>query len=476
VESPATESELLDRLTKHRTLGSAPRPELAWLVEHGEYRRLDAESIVAAKSGGRPEGTFIVLSGHASIWVDRGGGKHKVLEWRTGDVMGLLPYSRMGAPPGDTITDEPTEVLLIPSAEFPAMIRDCNEVTSILIHVMIDRARQFTSSDLHDEKMVSLGKLAAGLAHELNNPASAVARSAKQLTDRLIAAEMAARALGAANLSAAQRSMLDATRDSCLAIPTTSVRSPIEHAERENVIEDWLDAHDADSSIAEQLAETAITMEGLENLAQTLDKTTLNAALRWIATGCSVRGLALEIERAAFRISELVTAVKGFTYMDQATVPQPVDVGEGLLNTLAVLKSKARAKSVSVSVNIAENLPKIDGFGGELNQVWVNLIDNAIDAVAESGHVEVSAMCEGQTVVVSVVDDGPGIPEEVRRRIFDPFFTTKPVGQGTGLGLDITRRLVRRHNGDIELETKPGRTEFRVSLPLAAIKPPTALS
>jgi signal transduction histidine kinase len=413
---------------------------------------------------------FIVLSGHAALWADRGGGRHKVIEWRGGDVMGLLPYSRMGAPPGDSITEERTELLLIRSADFPAMIRDCHEVTSNLIHVMLDRARQFTFSDLHDEKMVSLGKLAAGLAHELNNPASAVARSAKQLTSRLIAAEMAARSLGAARLDDAQLATLDATRESCLAIPATAVRSPIEQADREDTIADWLEAHRANPSIAEQLAETGVTMKALDDLAQALEGETLDAALRWIATGCSVRSLALEIERAAYRISDLVTAVKGFTYMDQATTPQPVDVGEGLLNTLAVLKAKARSKSVGVVVNIEEKLPRIDGFGGELNQVWANLIDNAIDAVAESGHVEVTATHEGQSVVVRIIDDGPGIPQEIRDRIFDPFFTTKPIGAGTGLGLDITRRLIRRHDGVIDIESQPGRTAFTVSLPAASVK------
>ena len=160
-------------------------------------------------------------------------------------------------------------------------------------------------------------------------------------------------------------------------------------------------------------------------------------------------------------------AVKGFTHMDQATVAEPVDLIQGLSNTVAVLKSKARAKSVAVVVRVEPGLPRVRGFAAELNQIWANLIDNALDAVPDSGRVEVLANREGGRVTVRVVDNGIGIPAPIRGRIFDPFFTTKPVGQGTGLGLDIVRRLVRHNDGEISVESQPGRTEFRVVLPLA---------
>ena len=166
------------------------------------------------------------------------------------------------------------------------------------------------------------------------------------------------------------------------------------------------------------------------------------------------------------RISSLVTAVKGFTHMDQANVADAVDVGSSLVCTVAVLKSKAQEKSVAVTLEQEAELPKVRGFAGELNQVWGNLIDNALDAAVKGGRVEVLAMREGQNVVVRIRDDGPGVPAEIRDRIFDPFFTTKPMGQGTGLGLDIARRLVRHNDGAIDFESQPGRTEFRVTLPL----------
>ena len=463
-----TATDLVDRLAAHKTLGAAPREELAWLASHGSLRQLQVGDVLTSK-GARVEGLFVVLSGRIAILVDRGAGMHKIMEWREGDVTGLLPYSRLVTPPGDTIAQEPSTVLAVHRDLLPAMIRDCYAITSILVHTMVDRARVFTSSDLHDEKMVSLGKLSAGLAHELNNPASAIERSAVLLEDRLDDTERATRALGASRLSDAQLAAVDAVRKSCLASRVHGVRSPIEQAEREEAIAAWLADHGLDVAIAEPLAETAVTFEALDLLAGAVDGPALNAVLRWAAAGCSVRGLASEIQEAAMRISALVTAIKGFTHMDQATVAEPVDLVQGLGNTVAVLKSKAREKSVAVVVDVEPGLPRVRGFAGELNQIWSNLIDNALDAVPDSGRVEVLARRERQGVVVRIVDNGAGIPAKIREHIFDPFFTTKPVGQGTGLGLDIVRRLVRHNDGEIAVESQPGLTEFRVVLPLADI-------
>jgi signal transduction histidine kinase len=205
----------------------------------------------------------------------------------------------------------------------------------------------------------------------------------------------------------------------------------------------------------------------LDHLGRSLNGEELDAALRWIAAGCATRRLTSEIQEAASRIYDMVAAIKGFTQMDREAVPEPVDIGQGLANTLVVLRAKAKGKSVGLIMDVEKDLPCVNGFGGELNQVWANLLDNALDAVGEGGRVEVVANREREAVVVRVIDNGPGVAPEVRDRIFDPFFTTKPIGEGTGLGLDIVRRLVQRHNGQIELDSSPGRTEFRVTLPVA---------
>jgi signal transduction histidine kinase len=461
-----TTPALVDSLAAHRTLGAAPRTELAWLAAHGTLRDLDTGTSLTSK-GIRVENLYVVLAGRIAMFVDRGAGPHKTAEWQAGDVMGLLPYSRLVTPPGDTIVQQPLTVLAIHRDDFPAMIRECHEVTSILVHSMVDRARAFTSSDLHDEKMISLGKLSAGLAHELNNPASAIERSAALLDDRLEDAERATRALGASRLTGEQLAAVDGLRASCLATRVHGVRSPIEQAEREEALADWLAAHGLDEVLAEALADTAVTFEALDVIALAVDGPALDAVLRWAAAGCSVRSLASEIQEAALRISGLVTAVKGFTHMDHALGAESVDLERSLGDTVAVLRSKARSKSASVVVDLEPGLPRVRGYFGELNQIWSNVIDNALDAIPDAGRVEVRAARDGRHVAVRIVDNGPGIPAQIRESIFDPFFTTKPVGQGTGLGLDIVRRLVRHNDGDITVQSEPGRTEFRIVLPIA---------
>jgi len=409
------------------------------------------------------EALWVFLKGQVTIHVDRGSGPRKVMEWGAGDISGVLPYSRMRTSPGVAAALEDTEAFELHEKYFPELIRECYHVTAACVHAMIDRARLFTSTDLHDEKMQSLGRLAAGLAHELNNPASAAARSAAALGTHLSESDRAARDLGAAGLDAAQQAAVDA-----LQIPTGAPPpplSPLEQSDREEAIADWLVDHGADAAAAPVLARGPASIPALDRLATLIDRQTLAIALRYVAAQSEARVLTAEIERAASRVSDLVAAVKRFTYLDQAAVPKPVDVGAGLYDTLAMLGSKAKAKSVSMSLSVHPNLPTVSGFGGELNQVWMNLIDNAIDAAPRQGHVTVTATCENRSIVVRVVDDGPGIPDEIRPRIFDTFFTTKPPGEGTGLGLDIARRLVFRHKGDLDVASEPGRTEFRVTLP-----------
>jgi signal transduction histidine kinase len=463
-----TTTDLIERLAEHKSIGAAPREELAWLASHGSVRQLDAGAVLTAK-GAQVEGLFILLSGRIAMSVDRGAGPHKIMEWRAGDVTGMLPYSRLVSPPGDSIAQEPSVLLAVPRDQLNLMIHECYEITSILVHSMLDRARTFTSSALHDEKLISLGKLSAGLAHELNNPASAIERGAVLIGDRLEDSARAARALAGSGLTGSQLAAVDALRAACTASRGHSARSPIEEAEREEAISDWLADRGLDVALAESFAETAVTIEALDRLAEVVDGPALIVALRWAAAGCSIRGIASEVQDAAIRISGLVTAIKGFTHMDQASVAEPVDLMQGLRNTIAVIKSKARAKSVNVVMDVEAELPRVRGFAGELNQIWANLIDNALDAVPDSGRVEVLANRERERVAVRVVDNGTGIPAQIVGRIFDPFFTTKPVGLGTGLGLDIVRRLVRHNGGEIAVESQPGRTEFRVILPLAEV-------
>ena len=439
------------------------------MLERGTLVRYEVGE--RAVSPGEPvAGMYIMLKGRLTHFSHRGGATRKVTDWSEGEVTGVLPYSRMGVATGTTVVDEAVEALLVPRQYVAEMPVTCPHVTAVLVHTMLDRAREFTSSDLQLEKLASLGRLAAGMAHELNNPASAAARSARLLTEALAESDEASRALGQAGLSESEQALLEDVRTICLATPTTSVLSPLERADREEAITDWLTDHGADAAFAAPLTETDLKVETLTELAGALSGEKLAAALRWMAAACTVRELAHEVEQASSRVHELVSAVKAFTYMDHGSALEPVDVGKGLTDTLTMLAAKARGKAAALKLEVASDLPCVNGFGGELNQVWANLIDNALDAVGEGGRVMVTAACDGDSVVVRVIDDGPGIPPEVKSRIFDPFFTTKPVGSGTGLGLDIAQRLVSRHEGVIAVTSEPEKTEFRVTLPVVGAR------
>lgn len=467
-ESPAP--DLVERLRQHRALAKVPDTELQWLAEHGRLQRFQAGEFVARKGQEAAMidfGLAVILEGRFGVYLDRGGSSRRVIGWHAGELSGVLPFSRMKSTPGDLITESPMEILSINPHLFPGLIRECPTITGVCVHVMLDRARIFKTTDLQDEKMVSLGKLSAGLAHELNNPASAVARSAGLLQRSMAEADRAARQLAQMELDKEQLAAVDRVREACMREPPTVSLSPLERLDREDEIAAWLVAHGADRSAVDALSDTAVTFEALNDLAEYLEGQALDAALDWVAAGCAVRTLASETERAGSRISALVSAMKRLTHMDRAPVAEATDIEQGLRDTLTVLGHKARHKSVSVQIDVPSDLPAANAIGGELDQVWMNILDNALDAVESGGQVSVTAAPEGHMLVVRIVDDGPGIPPEHQGSIFDPFFTTKPPGEGTGLGLDIARTHLRAQGGDIDFESRPGRTEFRVFLPLA---------
>ena len=277
-------------------------------------------------------------------------------------------------------------------------------------------------------------------------------------------ADAASRALGAAGLTEDMLNSIEQVRLACLTQPIGPVLSPIQQSDRENVIEDWLTQRRMEPTHAEPLAATAVSIDVLDTLAEKTSGNTLATALRWIVAKCAVHSLAVDIEQAANRIYELVAAVKKFTYMDSLAGSESVDVKAGLQDTIKVVGSKAKEKNAVITLDIEKDLPRVIANGGELNQVWLNLIDNALDAIPQSGKIHIRALREFDHVVVCVANDGPAIPQDILPKIFDPFFTTKPLGQGTGLGLDISRRLLRRYHGDISAQSRPGQTEFRVSL------------
>jgi signal transduction histidine kinase len=454
---------LVERLAGLPPMDRIPRDELHWLVAHGDVERYPAGALVGRK-GNRVDRLMIVLAGGLPVHVDRGAGPRWVMEWRPGDITGRLPYSRMTVSRRDLHVEDDSEFLTVHEEHFPEMIRSCPVFTEHTVHFMLDRARRFNASDHQEEKMLSLGRMAAGLAHELNNPASAAVRGARLLLAGLAEAGAAVRTLTGTALTGTQLDAIERVFDATLSMAGRPVLSPLERADREEEIADWFVRHRCEPVLAASFVDTSLDVPVLDAFASEVSGDTLDAVLRWLAWLSSARSLGSDVERAATRISDVVEAVKRFTYMDNLAGPEIVEVEAGLRDTLGVLAAKVKSKEAIVTLDLEPGLPPVRAFGGELNQVWLHLVDNALDAIPRSGHVEIRACRELDGVAVRVVDDGPGIPVDVLPRIFDPFFTTKEPGQGTGLGLEITRQLVRRCHGDITVRSSPGRTEFRVRL------------
>ena len=387
-----------------------------------------------------------------------------------GEVTGLLPFSRMvkytGA--GRASARGPLRILRIRKDQFGEMLARIPVLGQRLVSTMTDRVREATRAIQQREKMTALGTLAAGLAHELNNPAAAVRRDAEALETRVSGlADLAADLCSAGLDGPSLRSAWHAGR--------VAAAAPGAHAGRdgrsrlEEALGEWLDEHGVAEAwtLAGALVDAGVTKADLETVGQHIPSDAVPSAVRWIETLVDATRLSLDIRAASARISELVQSVKTYSHMDRAGDKEAVDVREGLDSTLVMLGHKLKKKSLRLERDYAADLPKVTAYPGELNQVWTNLIDNAIDAAPEGGLIRIEAASDSATsAAVRVIDNGPGVPLEIQSRIFEPFFTTKPVGQGTGLGLDIVERIVvQQHGGKVELESQPGRTIFTVRLP-----------
>jgi len=326
------------------------------------------------------------------------------------------------------------------------------------------------ASQLQREKLAALGQMSAGLAHELNNPAAAAKRTAAALADALDTLDGAMASFVDAGVERADAEVfLALKREAHERALTATARDGLEAADAEDAIGDWLEAHDVPDAwtLAEPLASAGLDAEWLDRAAAAAGAAT-PIAVRWVATSLNARTLADDLRDSTDRMSDLVKAIKAYTYMDQADL-QEVDVHDGLDATLTILNHKLKHTRIEVQRRYDRFIPHVCVFGSELNQVWTNLLDNAIDALGETGTITITtAPWHESGVEVRIADDGPGIPDEAQRRVFDPFFTTKPVGSGTGLGLDTAVRIVRdRHDGDVRLQSRPGETVFTVRLPRA---------
>jgi signal transduction histidine kinase len=380
----------------------------------------------------------------------------------------MLPFSRMKefTVTGRAVTD--VRLLRFPVRLFPEMMQRMPVLVERLVGIMSDRVREATTLDQQQDKLIALGKLSAGLAHELNNPAAGATRAANDLIETLKELRAADMRLCSHDLTASQQESIDAFERKAIDHTATAKQlNSLDQSDREDEVSEWLEAHDIAEpwKLSGNLVEAGMDSAALEQLLGEIPSTATVDVLARVNCQLAAAKLAAEIKTATARISELVGAIKEYSYMDQASV-QEVDIHKALDNTLLILKYKLKKKDIKVTRDYAELLPLIKAYGSELNQVWTNLIVNAVDAMSQGGTLKVRTKREPTDIMVEIRDNGAGIPASARTRIFEPFFTTKPVGEGTGLGLDTVARIVRKHRGNVRFESKPGDTCFQVRLPI----------
>jgi signal transduction histidine kinase len=456
-------------LRRIAAFSSLPDDQISWFLSHAQEVPLQAgEAFV--RQGDPADWMFIFLDGLFQ-WRGEFGGETVSLPAQAGDVSGVFPFSRMKrfTVTGRALTDG--RLLKFPAALFPELIQKMPELTATLVAMMSDRIREGTRIEQQRDRLVSLGKLSAGLAHELNNPASGAKRAAGQMRDALVKMRNANAALWRLPSDDSEKSRIEELEARLL----RSDMAPLEAialSDLEEKLDSILRSHGQDNSgdVSAALARCKMPPDALASLLTELGSATARDAIIRIAATADLAILLNTIESATSRISSLIQTVKEYTYMDQAPV-QNVDVVRGLETTLGILTHKLKPK-INVKRDYQPVPLLVNTVGTELNQVWTNIIENAIDAMLGQGELQVRTFREDHFVVVEIGDKGPGIPPEIRPYIFDPFFTTKGVGEGTGLGLNTVQTIVRKHGGNVQVNSRPGDTRFQVWLPVAA--PPEA--
>jgi len=444
---------------------------LEWLASHMQLVELEAGQQFFA-AGAPADRMMVMLEGELRNQSEGGADTGRVFVLRAGEISGMLPYSRLTVFPMASRAVLRTRVATLAKELFPQMLQRIPELGPRLVAVMADRIRWVTRQEQHLEKLAALGKISAGLAHELNNPAAAAARAAESLRESVAALRNANLRLDRQALSAEQRGSLADLEERVLAFAARQQEvDPLERSDREQALGDWLEEHGIGDAwmLAATMADAGASVAHLEKLPGKLPTEAIGDVLRRINASYQVNSMVDQIEDSTRRISSLVKAIKQYSYMDQGS-QQEVEIHEGLDNTLLILHHRLK-HGVQVIREYDRSLPRICAYGSELNQVWTNLIDNAIDAMGGKGELRIRTSRVGDSVQVEVIDNGPGIPPEVRTHLFEPFFTTKGVGEGTGLGLDTVNRIVRQHRGRVGVESRPGETKFQVSLPIPLAAP-----
>lgn len=475
--TPPSAAELLALLRGSALFGDLTEGDLQGLVADARMRDVpDGGTLI--EEGAPATGIYVVVNGELEVLRKAGDQDVPMAVRGPGEVIGemsLLDGARRNA---TVRARTPATVLAIPRAALDETILDNPEALLTVLRTVVARLLSAEAHLVQHQKMAALGTMAAGLAHELNNPAGALQRSAGQLREAIVGWEPLAHDLGAAHLDDSGVRIDAIRRQLAERSDTLAWLDPLARSDQEQAVQGWLERLGVDEAwkLAPRLVDGGWSVPLLEQSVSGLTPADAGVVLRWLAEGQTVFNLLQEVSHAARSISEIVGAVKTYTRLDEAPI-QEVDIHAGLDVVLSLMRHKLRG--INVRREYAANLPKITANATELNQVWTNLIDNAVDAMQQAGNLTVGTgtrpldltlrttqAADGESILVEVIDSGPGIPPESCKRLFEPFFTTKPAGQGVGLGLSITYSIIRRHGGDITVDSFPGRTAFAVSIPV----------
>jgi signal transduction histidine kinase len=450
-------------------LKDVPAEQLQWLIDNSRHYLLK-EGDYLFKSGEPIVGTHIIVKGRLRLFIPGNNGVREIGYFEEKEIAGYLPYSRGFVASGTGQVVEDIEILTFPIEKIKDLIVNHFELTQALVHVMTTRVRDFTAFQQQNEKMMALGKLSAGLAHELNNPAAAIVRGSTSLKKHLQLLPETFKKVIAIKMSDEHVDAVNNKMFEVLARKERPVLTLMQKKEREDDLADCLLEKNIDNveDIAENFVEFGFSDDDMREFTNLIPDTYLSPVLNWINNNLVTEKMVNDIQEASQRISDLVASVKTFTHMDRGNDKEYTDIHSGIRNTLTMLMHRIRKGNVEIAEEYDTTLPRVKAFVGELNQVWTNLIDNALDAMElnKKGILRIRTERDREFVKVSVTDNGPGIPEEVRSKIFDPFFTTKEIGKGTGLGLDVVTRIVKQHNGSIKVKSVPGETTFVVCFPI----------
>jgi len=464
-------SASIEDLKKVIALSDLPDEHLQWLIDHSEYKEYSDGDIVG-KYGQEAEVMWISWEGKVAFYMYLNERQVYYFTFEnnslTGGVGGLLPYSRMKTYPGYSYAVGHVKTIRLHKQYFHELEMLNPDFIQRLIGYMTTRARAFATTQLQHEKVNALGNLAAGIAHELNNPAAAISGISNELTNRISRNYDLTQKLLQCNITPAHIQNIHELVDRKSKEQNQKVKlTAMQRIELEDEVEEWLESNGiTQREAAETFSAFGFSTQELENIRNDLGQKAFALVTPWLENIISSQKIINDLAEASGRISSLVGSIKSHVHMDRTRDLQPTNIHLDIENTVTLLGFKLREKNIEVIKKFCADLPLVPAFIGELNQVWTNLIDNAIFAVEKNGFITIETYCDSKNVTVNIIDDGTGIPPDIISRIFEPFFTTKKMGDGNGIGLDIVNRIIKGHDGTITVNSQPGRTAFSVCLPL----------